>query len=28
MVQQPKTLAYVICPDLGTDTFSQPAKKT
>jgi len=26
IVQQPKTLAYVNCPDLGTDTFSQPAE--
>jgi len=25
---QKLTLAYVICPDLGTDTFSQPAEKT
>ena len=28
MVQQPKTLACVICPALGTDTFSEPAEKT
>jgi len=26
MVQEPKTLAYVNCPDLGTDTVSQPAE--
>jgi len=26
MVQEPKTLAYVNCPDLVTDTVSQPAE--
>jgi len=25
---QKLTLAYVICPDLRSDTFSQPAEKT